>query len=263
LILSGNTVYGTASGGGANGNGTVFAVNTNGAGFTNLYTFTAPYFVAEATNSDGANPQAGLILSGDTLYGTATSGGANGNGTVFAVNTNGAGFTVLHAFIGGADGAFPQAGLILSGNTLYGTAEYGGSGLDGTVFAVNTNGAGFTVLHDFIGGADGAYPQAGLILSGNTLYGTTRQGGISGNGTVFSLLLNAAPSAPQLTIIHSGASVILTWPTNFTGFTLQSTTNLAPSAIWTTVSPGPGVENTNNAVTNSISGEQQYYWLSQ
>jgi uncharacterized repeat protein (TIGR03803 family) len=53
LIISGNTLFGTASEGGTNGNGTVFAVNTDGTGFTNLHTFTA---LINSTNSDGANP---------------------------------------------------------------------------------------------------------------------------------------------------------------------------------------------------------------
>src|SRR5207245_2162792 len=126
----------------------------------------------------------------------------------------------------------PWTGLILSGNTLYGTTQYGGSG-DGTVFSVNTDGTRFTLLHTFTAtshpgfvdgtNSDGASPRAGLILSSNTLYGTAYVGGSWGRGTVFSLSL---PS-PQLTIIPSEAAVILTWPTNATGFTLQSTTNLA------------------------------------
>src|SRR6266478_1849743 len=216
LILSGNTLYGTADHGGSSGNGTVFAVNTDGMGFTNLHSFTAtsgsdPNF----TNSDGANPYAGLLLSGDTLYGTASGGGSWGYGTVFAVNTNGMGFTNLHSFtatsgsypnITNSDGANPQAGLILSGNTLYGTARNGGSSGQGTVFAVNTDGTGFTTLHSFTANSyltsytnsDGANPQAELILSGNTLYGTASGGGGSGHGTVFSLSFR-----PQLTIPRS------------------------------------------------------------
>ena len=55
-------------------------------------------------SSDRVGAGAGLILSGNTLYGTAYRGGSSGNGTVFAVNTDGAGLA---------------AGLILSGNTLY------------------------------------------------------------------------------------------------------------------------------------------------
>src|SRR5205807_5098588 len=86
LRWSGNTLYGTA--------GKVFALNTDGTGFTNLHNFTATSG-NPPTNSDGASPQAGLLLSGNTLYGTAPYGGSSGNGTVFAVNTDGTGFTNL------------------------------------------------------------------------------------------------------------------------------------------------------------------------
>jgi uncharacterized repeat protein (TIGR03803 family) len=64
--------------------------------FTNLRSF-ADY------PSDGVMPQAGLILSDNSLYGTTAysgySGGSSGNGTVFAVNTDGTGFTILHNFM--------------------------------------------------------------------------------------------------------------------------------------------------------------------
>src|SRR5207248_2234199 len=119
-------------------------------------------------NSDGANPNAGLIISGSTLYGTVAAGGSFGHGTVFAVDTNGAGFTILHSFTGSSDGANPWAGLILSGNTLFGTAYSGGSSGHGTVFKVNTDGSGFTTLHSFTYGSDGAGPIGGLILTNNT-----------------------------------------------------------------------------------------------
>src|SRR6266581_9142706 len=85
---SGNTMYGTTANGGG-GWGTVFAINTDGTGFTNLHSF---------NYSDGANPWAGLVLSGHTLYGTASNGGDRGAGTVFAINTDGTGFTTLHGF---------------------------------------------------------------------------------------------------------------------------------------------------------------------
>jgi uncharacterized repeat protein (TIGR03803 family) len=271
LILSGNTLYGTALSGGSSGRGTVFAVNTNGTGFTNLYSFTATSF-PDSTNSDGASPWSGLILSGNTLYGTAAAGGSSHHGTVFAVNTDGTGFTTVHNFSAllgsnpnspNSDGADPVAGLILSGTTLYGTAVNGGSSGYGTVFAVNTNGTGFTTLYSFTSGSDGANPQAGLILSGNTFYGTTEGGGSSGNGTVFSLSFR-----PQLTITPSGPYLILSWPTNvagfdYTGYTLQSATNLGSPATWSTNSPAPVVIAGQNTVTNPITGAQQFYRLVQ
>ena len=162
--------------------------------FTNLYSFAAGSgSFPNVTNSDGAYPYAGLILSGNTLYGTAVGGGSSGYGTVFAVNINGMGFTNLYSFTNGTDGAYPYAGLILSGNTLYGTAAGGGSSGNGTVFELNTNGTDFTNLYSFTAASVPHLPtatelirMAGLILSGNTLYGTAVGGGSSGNGTVFS-----------------------------------------------------------------------------
>jgi len=127
---------------------------------------------------------AGLVLSGNTLYGTTTGGGSSGNGMVFAVNTDGSVFTNLYSFSGGSDGGAPYAGLILSGNTLYGTTAGGGSLANGTVFALHIDGSVFTNLYNFTGGSGGGAPYAGLILSSNTLYGTTAGGGSSGKGTV-------------------------------------------------------------------------------
>jgi len=260
LILSGSTLYGTALYGGSSGYGVVFALNTDGTGFTNLHSFTSA--------SDGANPYAGLVLSGNTLYGTAYVGGSSGYGTVFAVNTDGTGFTNLHNFTSVTDGGYPYAGLILSGNALYGTAVSGGSSDNGTVFKINTDGSGFTNLHDFASDSDGANPYAGLTLSDNVLYGATAYGGSSGAGTVFSLSLPVPPLV--LTIIPSGTNVILTWPTivagyDFagSGYTLQSTTNLDSSAVWATNSLTPVIVNGQYVVTNWIAGSRQFFRLAQ
>ncbi len=254
LILSGNTLYGTASDGGASGNGTVFGINTGGTGFTNLYSFSGGF----SGNSDGASPFAGLVLSGNTLYGTTHGGGTSGEGAVFAVTTNGMVFTNLHSFTGGSDGDNPYAGLMLVGNTLFGTAGNGGNSFAGTLFAVTTNGMDFTTLHTFTNNPDGNSPHAVLILLGNALYGTASGGGTNGSGMVFSLSL----PTPQLSIIHSGTNAIVTWPTNALEFTLQSTANLVLPTVWTTVSPPPyAVINTNSVVTNNISGTNQFYRL--
>jgi len=192
LVLASNLLYGTASGGDS-GTGIIYAINTNGTGFKPLYNFTKLIpvgtfpFYTNYVNNDGSGPVSGVILSGNKLYGTAQSGGANGVGTVYKVNTDGTGFTTLHNFTGASDGASPLAQLVLSSNTLYGTTYSGGISNSGTVFSVTTDGGDFTTLHGFTGGSDGGDPQAGLILSGNTLYGTTYMGGNSGNGTVFSI----------------------------------------------------------------------------
>jgi uncharacterized repeat protein (TIGR03803 family) len=337
LVLSGNTLYGSAVGGGAWGSGTVFALYTNGLGFTNLHSFTrVSGFPGYFTNSDGALPNDGLVLSGNTLYGTAYFSGTGGWGTVFAVNTDGTGFQTLVAFPNpqyAGLGADPSSGLVLSGNRLYGTTVYGGStsGVysagDGTVFAVNADGTGFAVLHSFNFNIDGDLPCAPLLLSGNTLYGTASEGGEEGNGTVFAIktdgsgftilhtfsappvlhteleLLNCTNSdgadpydaglvmsgntlygtavsggssadgtvfsisfSPQLNVRQFESGLVLAWPTNyagfdFSGFSLQSTTNLV-STVWSTNFPPPVVVNGQNTVTNPISGTQQFFRLS-
>src|SRR5882724_8666810 len=85
--------------------------------FTTLHSFTA---YPDYPNTDGANPN-GFVLSGNILYGTAGAGGSSRSGTVFRLNTDGTGFTTLYSFPGSSDGIYPEAGLVLSGNTLYGT----------------------------------------------------------------------------------------------------------------------------------------------
>ena len=200
LVLSGTTLYGTAANGGTNGAGTMFKLGTNGANFNLVHTFKLAI--------DGANPLAGLILSGGTLYGTTVEGGLYGYGSVFKINTNGTGLSTLYSFTANGDGGFPQGNLILSGNTLYGTASafdvYASSAGDafygaGTVFRINTDGTGFTNVYSFTGGADDATPQGGLVLSGDTLYGTTSGGALFGDGSVFSVKTNGS----GFTTLHS------------------------------------------------------------
>jgi len=70
-------------------------------------------------------------------------------------------------------------------------------------------------------------------------------------------------ATPQLAISLSGANVVLTWPTNAVGFTLQSTTNLVSPIVWATNSPAPVNINGQNTVTNSASAPQKFFRLSQ
>jgi uncharacterized repeat protein (TIGR03803 family) len=197
LVLSGNKLYGTTRLGGTNAGGTVFAIDTDGTGFTNLYNFTG--------GSNGANPVTGLVLAGNTLYGVTYFGGGSGYGVVFKINTDGSSYTNLHSFTSEAingsiytnsDGVYPGAALILSGGTLFGTASSGGWYGYGTVFRVNTDGSGFSTLYNFTNGADGSYPAGRLILSGSTLYGAASGGGSNNNGALFSLNTNGTGFKP-------------------------------------------------------------------
>src|SRR5262249_31765646 len=134
------------------------------------------------------NPQSTLVQGPDgTLYGTARNGEATVAGTVFKIQPDGSGFTVLKRFTNSMDGTNPIAGLALSGSALYGTTSQGGSSNFGTVFKLTTDGTGYTVLKHFAS-SDGANPlYASLTSSGSALYGVTYYGGSSRNGTVFKV----------------------------------------------------------------------------
>jgi uncharacterized repeat protein (TIGR03803 family) len=148
-------------------------------------------------STNGSEPVAGLTLSGDgtTLYGTTSAGGAYGYGEVFSVPVTGGTPNVLASFNGGNDGSDPEAGLTLSGNTLYGTTYKGGGSGYGEVFSVPVTGAPVApmVLGSFSGGTNGQFPEAGLTLLGGTLYGTTSAGAAGVFGTVFSVPITGAP----------------------------------------------------------------------
>jgi uncharacterized repeat protein (TIGR03803 family) len=187
-------LYGMTSQGGyapdyTGGYGALFRVNKDGTNYTILHSFGDGSVV-----NDGLGPEVDLILSGSTLYGVTTAGGSNGGGTIFKINTDGSGYTTLHSFGGyNDDGHFyyehmPRS-LTLSGSTLYGMTQEGGSSAKGVIFRVNTDGGGYTILHTFGDGTvpnDGAFPMGNLTLSGPALYGMTPQGGIN-LGVIFKI----------------------------------------------------------------------------
>ena len=215
---SDGNIYGTTATGGTNGRGTVFKITPSG---TESVLFSFP-----AGSSD---PYTGLVQGSDgNFYGTTGAGGTSDDGTVFKITPSGT-ETVLHAFAkSGSDGETPYAGLIqgTDGN-FYGTTYFGGANGFGTVFKVTPSGTE-TVLYSFAGGNDGEHPYAGVIQgSDGNFYGTTYQGGTSGNGTVFKL----TPSGTETILYNfSGGSsdganpeagVIQGSDGNFYGTTLQ------------------------------------------
>ena len=206
---------GTATGWPDAGYGTLFKIQIDGSNYTD--------YIRQFTASDGRGPYGTLVLSGTTLYGTTeggySSGGSYDGGTIFKINTDGSGYTLLHNFIGPpTDGAVPYGGLISSGTTLYGVTTQGGSyGYspstydygDGTVLRSTWMAAVNSVLKQF-SGDDGAWPYAGLLLDGAALYGTTSAGGISNSGVVFAVYLSEVPAIvtnPQSQTAESGSNV--------------------------------------------------------
>jgi uncharacterized repeat protein (TIGR03803 family) len=185
------------------GCGTVFKLTPTQSGWTEtvLYRFTG--------GADGGYPGSTLVLdSQGNLYGTTTVGGSGnctvGCGVVFKLTQKSGQWTetVVHAFSGGFDGAFPGGELVrdAAGN-FYGPAYYGGnlncSGPKGcgVIFKLDTAGK-VTALHTFTV-PDGVGPNGGLLINQakRTLDGTTSYGGDTscstlygqGCGTVFQL----------------------------------------------------------------------------
>jgi uncharacterized repeat protein (TIGR03803 family) len=143
----------------------------------------------------------------------------------------------------------------LSGNTLYGTAHFGGAYSGGGVYSFDINSGTFTALYSFsypidngtgtLTNSDGCYPTAGLLLSGNTLLGTAPSGGIYGDGTAFEIVL---PSPPSLNIAPSGGSFIISWPSSATNFVLEQNSNLA-TTNWSTNGVAISDDGTNKSVS--------------
>ncbi len=232
VLATDGFLYGTTQNGGSNNFGTVFKIGTNGTGYVVLHHF------AGVSAQDGRLPIGQLIqVSDGLLYGTTYYGGTNDVGSIFSLNTNGSSFSVMLNFATGAGGCQPWGGLAEGTNgILYGTTRLGGSNDVGTVFRINKDGSGYTVLHRFQStGGDGTLPQAALLLpaSDGALYGVTPIGGDLTYGTIFRLL-SISPRVTITRIFKNDPAVGLTMAGGAAGLTynIQATTNLAKTNAW-------------------------------
>jgi uncharacterized repeat protein (TIGR03803 family) len=244
IVDAGGNLYGTTSQGGrgmcvqyvggpVQGCGTVFELSPAAGGAwtqTILHAFQGT--VLGAPGPDGQAPVSGLIFdSSGNLYGTTPEGGEYGYGTVFELSSKvGGGWSqkILHSFNEyDTDAWGPGASLALDAfGNLYGTTQYGGTGLCtdysgtevtgcGTVFELSLKaGGGWVekVLYSFqFNGTDGWFPTSSLVFdaSGN-LFGTTQYGGAGfcgyegidfGCGTVFGL--SSKSGRWTETVLHS------------------------------------------------------------
>ena len=218
--LYGTTLYGGTGANcyfGAEGCGTVFSI-TPGGTLTTLYSF-----CTKRNCADGALPYAGLIQGTDgSLYGTASAGGYEGQGTFFKITPTGT-LTTLYEFCGLGCPNEPEGALVQAASgEFYGTTFNGGSGSNGTVFSI-TPGGKLTTLYSFCTQSnctDGALPYAGLVLgTDGNFYGTTVFGGANGYGTIFQI----TPSGTLTTLYSFCAQSNCTDGSNSEGGLVQGT----------------------------------------
>jgi uncharacterized repeat protein (TIGR03803 family) len=201
IMDSVGNLYGTTSCGGngscVNGQtpgcGAVFELSPKSGGDwkkTVLYSFAGG-------SADGQSPEAGLIMDkAGNLYSTTLTGGAQGYGTVFKLDTK-LNETVLYNFGAFPDGESPGALLRDSVGNLYGTTFGGGARHLGSVFKLDTA-SNETILYSFKGGFQGETPNSGLIRHANgDLFGTTELGNQRAQGTIFKV-----SKAGKMTVLH-------------------------------------------------------------
>ena len=215
LTVSGTDyLYGMSRTGGTNDAGTVFRIETDGSNMEVLHEFEAD------TVDNGDGPRGSLVASGSTLYGVTNDGGANDDGCIFKIDTDGSNFAIVWDFEDAADnGAFPEGSIIIDNGFIYGTTSDGGANSVGAVYKYSISGDSLTILHNFAGfNTDGATPRGELLLSGTTLYGTTTAGNtVDNRGTIFKvdtdgsnyLLMHNCRSSTEIGDIPYGGLTLL------------------------------------------------------
>lgn len=182
-------LYGTTTGAGANGNGVFFKISMAGA-YMVLHSFSSA--------TEGAAPKSAVVKGADgNLYGTTSTGGANGWGTAYKITTAGV-LTPLAQFDGSSMGNVPYESLIKgSDSAYYGTTSTAGAFGAGTIFKIC--GGVTTVLHAFNKSVDGGVPKGSLLqASDGNFYGMTQEGGPKTYGTIFKITL-----AGNFTVMHA------------------------------------------------------------
>ncbi len=198
LIRIDDALYGTTYHGGDYDGGAVFKIDIEDAEnpvHSTLHSFTT-------TVDGGDHPNGGLTYNDGMLYGITRSGGADDSGIIFSLPIEGGDITILHSFDGDA-GNSPFGNISLSGTTFYGVTEEGGVDGYGVVYKIETDGSDFSVIHEF-DYDDGAYPHAAPLVSadGNTLYGTTLEGGLEDSGTIYKIDITD-PADPIFSVLHA------------------------------------------------------------
>jgi uncharacterized repeat protein (TIGR03803 family) len=176
LSADGTTLYGTTQLGNG-GHPSVWSEPVTGG---------TPHVLGTFDSSTGQFVNGPVTIIGNTLYGTAASGGANNSGTVYSMPIAGGTPTVLGSFNGAGNGTGPFARLVIVASTIYGVASTQGAAGSGTLFSLPITGGTPTPLVAF-DNTSGRGPGGSPTLVGTTFYGETASGGVNNCGTVYSV----------------------------------------------------------------------------
>lgn len=180
LVYDGTFLYGTNANDFFGGYGTIFKIKPDGTGFTKIHQFTGV--------ANGQQPHH-LLLVGSTLYGIAR-GGNNGFSLIYKINTDGTGYTILLHFDGAGNGKDPVQKLIYYNSQLYGVTFLGGTNDTGVIFKLNTDGSGYTKIHEAAGFLTEGINYVDFAMIGSIIYVIGAYGGAcscGNNGTLFKI----------------------------------------------------------------------------
>ena len=162
-----------------------------------VFILNAQFTTLKNFSGNDAGGYGSLTYLNGKLYGTTNYGGTLGNGYIYSIFTNGTNFTILHNF---NETSFPCGSLLHDNGVLYGMTF-------GNIYKINIDGTGYTIIHNFgyNNSNNGIKPYGSLIISGNILYGMTRNGGataingLDGAGVIFKINTDGT----NFTILHS------------------------------------------------------------
>jgi uncharacterized repeat protein (TIGR03803 family) len=182
VIKVGGALYGTASGGGVNGLGSIFKVELATGAIETVHSF---------GGLDGARPRAGLVAVGGILYGTTYTGGpSNGGpveslGTIFSFDPAKRALTTLHQFDNKADGGNPVCVLTFYDGALYGTTQGSIGAYFGNLFKLDIATARFSNVYTGSRTTE-TLSSSGVVSANGLLYGEA-YGGIGSSGFLYQL----------------------------------------------------------------------------
>lgn len=157
IMLANGYLYGACGYGGADNKGGIFRIKTDGTAYQMLHELSG--------TTDGSAPAAPPILaSNGKFYGTTSSGGLNGHGTIYRIDSDGSNYTILKHMLESTDGGYLWSGVIqASDGLIYGISFTGNTaGNGGTIFSLNLDGAGFSTVRSFSSDTEG-YGSYGLL----------------------------------------------------------------------------------------------------